>query len=177
LVYCLGAYRANDRHATAVARALADFKYHGDRAAGRAIYWLATRYSASLDVNAPCVVVPVPLEARRLRSRGFNQAAWIARAIAQTRGLRLDASALARTGRSTAQATLTRPARRRQSVATFAARADRVGGADLLIVDDVTTTGTTLANCALALEQAGASSVQAVTLLGVERYDVGRSIS
>jgi ComF family protein len=118
------------------------------------------------------VLVPVPLHRARLRERGFNQSALIATALAGRLGVPvLDALERSRPTRS--QVGLGRAARRRNVQAAFAPRGDLRAGASVGLVDDVATSGATLAAASEALMEAGAGSVSAVTfalaLDGVQR--------
>ncbi len=115
---------------------------------------------APTDFLEGATVVPVPLHRRRLRARGFNQAALIAAALARRAGLQL-ADPLVRTGPATAQVGRHRPERRAGPAGAIEAR----GGvpARVLVVDDVVTTGATLAACSAALVAAGAVEIAAVT--------------
>ena len=107
----------------------------------------------------PDVLVPVPLHERRLAARGYNQALEIARPVAGRLGVRL-APRLARRIVATAeQSGLSRAARRRNLRGAFTARDCR--GLHVAVVDDVITTGSTVAALARALRQAGAASVEA----------------
>lgn len=110
------------------------------------------------------VVVPVPLHAERLRDRGYNQAALLARAFADQTDLPLDETTLIR-HRSTATQTELDADQRRENVkdafqCTSMALIDR----RVLLIDDVCTTGATLASCAIALCDGGASEVRGLTL-------------
>jgi predicted amidophosphoribosyltransferase len=105
-------------------------------------------------------VVPVPLHPRRLRARGYNQAALIAAALARRAGLAL-ADQLIRTGPATAQVGRHRPERRAGPAGAIEAR--HRSPARVLVVDDVVTTGATLAACSAALAGAGAVEIAAVT--------------
>ena len=110
------------------------------------------------------VVVPVPTTARRMRRRGYNQAELLARRLAADRGLRL-VHALERSGEGRSQTTLA-PTERRENVrgvfAHVAGAAPHVSGADVLLVDDVLTTGATASSSATALASLGAASVTLV---------------
>ena len=110
-------------------------------------------------------VVPVPLHALRLRARGYNQAWLIASELAE----RLDRAALehglARTRDTGHQARLSRAERTENVKGVFAAeRPELVRGRTLLLVDDVSTTGSTLEDCARALKDAGAAQVWAAAV-------------
>jgi predicted amidophosphoribosyltransferase len=105
------------------------------------------------------VLVPVPLHPARLRRRGFNQAALLAEAIAGRTGLTMSAC-LRRRGSRTPQVGRDRRARLAGPAGSIEADAPAPGRA--LIVDDVATTGATLAACAAALRAAGAADVAAI---------------
>jgi len=107
----------------------------------------------------PDLVVPVPLHPRRLRSRGFNPAAELARSLARNLELRFDAVALCRTRDTPSQTGLDRNERRRNVRGAFRARPGRSIPERIWLVDDVVTTASTLAEAALALKSAGARTV------------------
>jgi ComF family protein len=105
------------------------------------------------------VLVPVPLHPRRLRRRGYNQAALIADALARRADLEV-ADCLARTGSTATQVGRGRAERRAGPAGSFERRAPVPGRA--LLVDDVATTGATLGACAAALRVAGSVEVAAL---------------
>jgi competence protein ComFC len=106
-------------------------------------------------------VVPVPLHRTRLRKRGFNQAALLARGLAGR--IRTPVSDTLQVVRSTRDQVELSAAERRQNVAgAFSARSRTRGR--LLLVDDVLTTGATTSACAAALLRAGAAEVHTLTL-------------
>lgn len=132
--------------------------------------WMA-RSGAALLEEADAIV-PVPLHYVRLASRGFNQSAWLAAAVGRQSGTPVLVDALKRTRRTPTQGGLSARARRRNVAGAFAVRkgaAARVSGKRVLLVDDVLTTGATLAACVRALKQAGARQVDVLVLARVVR--------
>ena len=116
------------------------------------------------------VIVPVPMHWLRLYSRGFNQAALLSAELARRTGLDHAPDALRRIQCATPQARLTGAARRRNVTKAFTVRQPgQVAGKRILLIDDVLTTGATLAACARELKRAGASRVVVLTLARVDR--------
>ena len=110
-------------------------------------------------------LVPVPLHPSRRRDRGFNQARLLARDLAALRGLPVLAGALIKTRNAPAQAGLRAAERERNVRGAYAVkRPGEVRGRTLVLVDDVTTTGATIRECAKVLKTAGAKEVRAITL-------------
>jgi ComF family protein len=120
------------------------------------------------------VVLPVPLHPAKLRQRGFNQAEVIARAALKTLAskrsfaasrLELNPRILKRQRPTQSQTGLTRHQRRENLRGAFAVvRPESVAGREILLVDDVFTTGTTVSECARILRRAGASKVFVATV-------------
>ncbi|OGA06450.1 MAG: hypothetical protein A3D95_07080 [Betaproteobacteria bacterium RIFCSPHIGHO2_12_FULL_69_13] len=108
-------------------------------------------------LEAVDLVVPVPLSARRLRERGYNQAMEIARHAAPA-GARLDAHLCTRSRDTPAQVGLPLAERARNVRGAFRCERD-LAGASVAIVDDVMTTGATLEEIAATLKRAGAARV------------------
>lgn len=109
-------------------------------------------------------VVPVPLGEQRLKERGYNQAQHIAEALARTSGIPCWPDALRRARETQSQVGLNAQERRENMAAAFVASPHHCTGRHLLIVDDVLTTGATLAACAEALITAGALSSRGLTV-------------
>ena len=126
---------------------------------------------------ASVLVVPVPLFARKLRQRGFNQAELIARValkgIASKDKYALSADVLERTRETQSQIGLTRHQRRENLRGAFRVK-DRakISGREVLLVDDVLTTGTTVSECARVLRRAGASRVWVATVARTLKAEV-----
>ncbi|MBS1817450.1 MAG: ComF family protein [Acidobacteria bacterium] len=139
-------------------------KYDGRRSLARPL--AARMKSAATPFIADVhVAVPVPLHRSRRRSRGFNQAADLARHL----GLPM-VHALARTRATDTQTALPADARHANVAGAFrlTRRGRALAGRGVLLVDDVRTTGATLEACAEVLKRAGVTRVCAVTAARVE---------
>ena len=116
------------------------------------------------------VVIPAPLHWRRRLSREFNQAALIARGLAAVIDVPCRPSWVRRSKATAAQAGLTDEERQRNVRGAFRVAArEKLRGKRVLLVDDVMTTGSTLAACARAVKRAGAESVAAAVLARAHR--------
>lgn len=115
------------------------------------------------------LVVPMPMHWYRRWQRGFNQAELLAKPVAKYAGVRC-CRILKRIRLGKRQAGLGATARRTNLQGAFqVVRADRIAGKRILLVDDVVTTGSTLAAAAAVLKRAGAAEVCAVTVARVPR--------
>jgi ComF family protein len=113
------------------------------------------------------VVVDVPLHRRKLAIRGYNQAAWFGRGIAHGAGLRAQVRALRRRRFTQSQARLS-GAERAANVAGAFVVTKKLPSGPVILVDDVITTGGTMAEAALALQQAGVQDIRALALAVAE---------
>lgn len=145
----------------AMAEAIVKLKYGGRSD-------LAARLGRAMSQGAPReidLVVPVPLHPMRAAERGFNQSSLLAQPIARALRAPLGARALERVRDTPRQAALDRGDRLVNVRAAFRCREPRtVFGKRVLLVDDVRTTGATIAECRAALVAAGASAVLAYVL-------------
>jgi ComF family protein len=106
------------------------------------------------------VLVPVPLHQKRLRERGYNQSSLLAQQLGKLADLPIVDDCLIRQRHATPQAR-TATVEERQSNVTdaFACRDHRLRDKQVLLIDDVSTSGATLDACAAALKASGATSV------------------
>ncbi|MFN8532996.1 MAG: ComF family protein [Dehalococcoidia bacterium] len=139
----------------ALAAAIRRMKYHGVSDIGRE---LGRWFEPLIEPGA--LLAPVPLHSRRERNRGFNQAGVLARAAAARRATVWQG--LIRVRETQSQVGLSGAERRRNLTGAFAARGS--APAEVILIDDVTTTGSTLDECARTLREAGARSVRGLVM-------------
>ncbi len=161
-------------------------KYEQMRPAAGALGRMLAETIAGLE-SAPSwdqpwtAVVPVPLHARKLRQRGFNQSELIAREALKIVGrndqLVLHARVLERRRETQSQTGLTRHQRRENIRGAFAVvRPEQITGRAILLVDDVFTTGTTVSECARVLRRAGASKIYVATVARTLKDPTGETL-
>jgi len=156
----LGLYLAGPAVLNPLARAVRAVKFHGHRAAAAS---LGAALASLILLPADALVVPVPLHSSRLRERGYDQAALLARACARAAGLPVAVRALVRRRDTPPQASLDAAARRSNLAGAFAAAAP-LEHPTVALVDDVLTTGATADACTRALRAAGAARVVVLTV-------------
>lgn len=135
-------------------------KYGRKPALARVMAGLMARHAMAFP---DAILVPVPLHRWRIWWRGFNQSQVIARSIANQTGQRVESDVLTRRKRTRPLGGLSKRARANEVAQAFSVRPDakqRIAGRDVLLVDDVFTTGATSNACAKCLKRAGAASVR-----------------
>lgn len=111
------------------------------------------------------MLIPVPLHWQRLMQRGYNQAFILARPMSRKLKIPLRPGALTRARNNPPQVGLTRPQRKENIKKVFAVKNPKmVSGKNILLVDDVITTGATVDEAAKVLRKAGADSVSVLAL-------------
>lgn len=145
-------------------QAIHRMKFEGERlCAEQLVVLMAARYRAS-GFPLPELIVPVPLHPLDRYLRGFSQTDWLCKALSAELSIPWEKKALQKIRRTKKQHALSQ--KERQSNLAGAFRADdpaRVREKRILLVDDVSTTGATLKEAALALKQAGAGAVFGLT--------------
>ncbi len=146
-----------------VRTAIHRFKYSNLRSLAPVLGKLAGDYLTQNQLPVD-VIVPVPLHPRRLKERGYNQAALLAKEIQTALGIPLMDDSLVRVKSTTPQVGLSAPQRRENVTGAFRCIDSGLEGQRVLLVDDVCTTGATLEACSIALRQAGAREVWGLVL-------------
>lgn len=162
-------------HGSGWRRAIHGFKYRG---AWRTARVLGEWYGRCLDESglygSVDVVVPLPLHPFKRLRRGYNQSEYIARGVAAQLGVGVDCRSVRRSRNTEAQALKPHSERAGNVADAFAVRhPERLAGKHVLLVDDVMTTGSTLAACACAILQAVPDCRISVAALAVSRHELG----
>jgi competence protein ComFC len=142
---------------------LHSLKYQHNIGLGQTLAWAIT--PSLKQCNWPVQeVVPIPLSEERQRERGYNQAGLIARPTSQLLEIDYRPNVLRRARHTRSQVGLTIKEREKNVQNAFEADPTLVAGKNILLMDDVCTTGATLTDAARALSNAGAREVYAFTI-------------
>ena len=161
--------RAVVSYETIILHAIHQFKYGNNISVGALLASFMADFSFQ-DVNFTdySLIVPVPLHIKRLRDRGFNQALILARAIAKKRQIPVNFSMLKRHKFTLTQTGLNKTERKQNIKGAFEVSDKKIiAGKNVILVDDVCTTGATINECAKTLLKAGAQKVTVLTLARV----------
>ena len=145
------------RYAWPLDRLESRYKFGRDLAAGRVLCTVWQREPRTIDL--PQLMLPVPLHRSRLRQRGYNQALELARPLARILGVPCRHDLLLRQRATDAQTELDAVARRRNVRGAFSLREGVTMPAHVAVLDDVMTTGATLAECVRVLKRSGVRRV------------------
>lgn len=142
-------------------RAVRNLKYRGELAGGRWFgHEMAGHYGRWIRGISPEVLIPVPIHKKRMRFRGFNQAAVLAEEIGGELGIPVDSDYLLRIENTKPQKGLGNRARLQNLRKGIRVRGDHVRTYHtVLLVDDIYTTGATLEACGRALREVGTNRI------------------
>lgn len=143
--------------------ALHSLKYYRNVALGDVLAGHLVMYVKKLGWQVD-MVVPVPLGRQRMNERGYNQAGLLALPVSFFQNWHYSPQAVTRIRETRSQVGLSVNERRENISGAFRADPHRVSGKIILLMDDVTTTGATMAACSQALRDAGAKTIYGLTL-------------
>ncbi len=160
-----------------IARAVGPYEKDGYRIAIKVLKFLGRKYlagqmgrmMAEVVKNEPRfspldIIIPVPASLGSLNQRGFNQTEILAKHIARQLKLPMDKNLLLRVKETPAQRELTREEREKNLLCAFEVRdPEKIKGKNILLVDDVYTTGSTARECTRSFKRAGAGRVSVIT--------------
>lgn len=151
-------------HKNAVEMAVYAMKYQNRRIYGQTFgKEMAEQFASYLWKRKITLIVPVPLHSRRRRKRGFNQAEIVAKVLAENTGIPMDAGVMKRVKATSPQKELGDKGRKLNIRGAFAAQKS-VKGENIVLIDDIYTTGSTLNEAARVLKRAGAENVYFLTV-------------
>ena len=147
-----------------IRQAIHQLKYQNLRALALPLARLLNNFLLTSPLSGE-VLVPVPLHQKRLKERGYNQASLLTYQLGKLTNLPVVDDCLIRLRHTPPQArTLTVGERRNNLINAFTCRDYRLRNKQVLLIDDVSTSGATLDACAVALKAAGATSVWGLVL-------------
>jgi len=161
--------RAVASYETLILDAIHQFKYGRNISTGTALAsFMAEFCFPDFDFTDYSLILPVPLHIRRLRERGFNQALILAKAIGKKYSISVNFSLLKRCKFTLTQTGLDKKEREKNIRGAFAVNdTAETEGKNIILIDDVFTTGATINQCAKTLIKAGAGKVAVLTLARV----------
>lgn len=141
--------------------ALIKFKYYGALYVGRSLsHIMAQAFRRHFEAEEFDVVIPVPIHGRRLVSRGYNQTVVLGERFSAEVGIPMDRFSLLKTRDTPPQVGLSKEERKKNLRGSFGiSDADAVRGKRVLLIDDVGTTGSTVAEAAKTIMKADAAGV------------------
>jgi ComF family protein len=150
------------------------YGYIKDLAGPLALLILTHLQTINAEIDKSFVIVPVPLSPKKKRRRGFNQSEEMGKIISNAAGIPLLSNVLLKTKESKPQMELNKEERKENIKDCFKAK-EEVKNKNILLLDDVYTTGSTMEECARILKQAGAKEIWGITVareVDRERYFV-----
>jgi competence protein ComFC len=146
-----------------IRKALHRLKYSRDFSMGEALAAQMVDFAKGLNWNVD-MLLPIPLGRQRMKERGYNQVGMIAKPLARALGIEFAPKVLVRCKETRTQVGLSKQERQRNVLGAFQVEAGAVNGKNILVLDDVSTTGSTLSSSAEALLVSGAKDVYALTV-------------
>ncbi len=145
-----------------VRTALLKMKYHQNIGLGEVLAEYMAIYLQKCEWELDCII-PIPLSEQRFRERGYNQVNVIANPLSLMIGWKYLPGALRCIKHTSSQVGLSGGERRNNVLGAFQAKSTMVTGKNILLIDDIATTGATIESASIALMSAGANKVRALT--------------
>jgi ComF family protein len=161
--------RAVAVYETIILNIIHKFKYGRDLSIGSALASFLANFSfPDFEFQSYSLLIPVPLHIKKLRERGFNQSLILAYALGEKKQIDVNFSLLKRHKFTLTQTGLNKKEREQNIKGAFeVSDKKKIAGKNIILIDDVYTTGSTLNECAKTLLKAGAEQVAALTLARV----------
>ena len=157
-----------------VQNGLHTMKYRRNIGLGEALAIQMVEFINSLQWDID-VLIPVPLGRKRLKERGYNQVALVAQPLAYYSGMDYLPQALWKARETRSQVGLNVNERHENVLNAYQAEVRSVSGKSILLMDDVSTTGSTISACTSALLAAGGREVYAITIArALAHHDLNR---
>ncbi len=154
-----------------IAGLIHNLKYSGDMTGLKTFQHLGNLSPVMDDLSNPDLILPVPLHLKRLRERGFNQALLLAKKMFVGEKDKIKYHYLLRQADTPSQTGLNGRERRKNLKNVFIVKKpSKIVGRNILILDDVFTTGATADECAGILKKAGCNRVEILTICRAEKY-------
>ncbi|HAG52863.1 MAG TPA: amidophosphoribosyltransferase, partial [Alphaproteobacteria bacterium] len=147
-----------------IAKAILDFKFHDKPQLAKTLGVLLTNKAKELGISENSLLVPVPVHSKRLLTRKYNQASLLAKYLAKEIDLKYSNNALKRVKHTPHQTGQSAKVRKKQLAKAFNADKTLIENKDIILIDDVFTTGSTVNLCAQELKEKGAKSVKVLTI-------------
>jgi len=142
-------------------RAVSLLKFYGIKRLSRPL----SEVMLKMKIPESDVVIPVPLHDKRLKKREFNQSALIAKYLASSMGIKIILNGLVKVRDTMPQVGLSSHERKKNIRGAFAVKNNSlISGKDIVLVDDVVTTGATVRESSKVLKKAGARNIYVITL-------------
>lgn len=152
-------------HRPVVAQAIYQFKYHNRRVYSRSFAReMVKSYESVIHKWNIDLIVPIPISKKRKRQRGYNQAELIAKEISSLTGISMDAYSFIRIKDTVAQKKLDVWGRKTNLFKAFVWKGKKKPKGNILLIDDIYTTGNTIDAATRVLKASGASKVYFMTI-------------
>lgn len=149
-----------------------DYKFNGELGYSNLLQSLLIKaYEFHIAPHCPEMILPVPSHSKRLQERGFNQCVEISRALASYLSVPIQSKAILRIKPTLVQSGLTPKQRRRNISGSIKAESQIVKNKNVLLVDDIYTTGATLNACCSSLLRSGVNRIDVLVLARASEHN------